>query len=501
MATMAVQIYDVALPKGTHDAVCDFLLRRIRNGVRQEDLCFALWHPSHGAVRTTALVFDLVFPEEGERELYGCASFQPAFLARAIRIAQGKQVGLAFMHSHFTSGWQPMSEEDVIAERDRIAPAANVLGLPLVGLTLGTDESWSARFWLRRGSHRQRQWCHRVRVVGDGLRVTYNDCLVPPSVAGRRQRRTIDTWGETKHRHIARLRVGIVGAGSVGCLVAEAMARMGVGEVVLFDADRVEEHNRDRLLYAGAEDVGRYKVDLVARHLRRSATAPGFRAVSFTQRIEETGAHSAALDCDILFAAVDRPLPKDLLNYIAYVHCIPVVFGGVRVSKKGDDTLADATWSVVVAAPGNRCLRCDGQYTTSEVMMESDGSLDDPRYIAASGDQIGQSGRENVFPFSANVASLMVLEMIRLVIRDDWWPPRPGKLHFSYIRARLTSMDGGCHPNCPVRDRIALGDLWKYPFLVQSPVGLSPRGHVRGLIRGIASRCGRMLASITRRRR
>lgn len=487
MEQMTARTYDVAIQKGTHDAVCNFLLRQIRVGVRQEELCFALWRPSHGATRKTALVFDLVLPEENDRKLHGYASFQPAFLARAIRIAHEKGVGLAFMHSHFTPGWQSMSDEDVIAERDRIAPAAHALGLPLVGLTLGTDESWSARFWFRKGSRIHRHWCHKVRVVGNGMRVTYNGHLVPVSVESRRQRRTIDTWGETKHQNIARLRVGIVGTGSVGCLVAEAMARMGVGEVVLFDADRVKEHNRDRLLYAGAKDVGRYKVDLVAQNLRRSATAPGFRVVSFTQRIEESGAYLAALDCDILFVAVDRPLPKDLLNHIAYVHYIPVVFGGVRVSKKHDDTLADATWSVVVAAPGNRCLRCDGQYTTSEVTMERDGSLDDPTYIAAVGNRTGRVGNENVFPFSANVASLMVLEMIRLVIREDWWPQGPGKLHFSYLPARLTSMDGDCHPNCSIRDKTALGDLWKYPFLLKPGVGSVSRGYTRSIIRAITS--------------
>ena len=63
-------------------------------------------------------------------------------------------------------------------------------------------------------------------------------------------------------------------------------------------------------------------------------------------------AYDAALDCDVLFAAVDRPLPKDLLNNIAYVHCIPVVFGGIRVATKPDRTLGDATWSVVRGQSG-----------------------------------------------------------------------------------------------------------------------------------------------------
>ena len=53
------------------------------------------------------------------------------------------------MHSHPTEGWQDMSHADIIAERDRIASPTNSTKMPLVGLTIGTDGSWSARFWIK----------------------------------------------------------------------------------------------------------------------------------------------------------------------------------------------------------------------------------------------------------------------------------------------------------------------------------------------------------------
>ncbi len=459
--------FEAALLEPVHQTACDHLLAHLRSGRRQEDLCFALWRPSRGASRTTALISELILPQEGERTLHGGASFQADYLSRALRLACEKDAGLAFLHSHPTPGWQGMSRADVKAERDRIAGPARATGLPLVGLTLGTDGAWSARFWNWKGRRCERAWCRKVRVVGRQLQLTYNDALAAEPARRPALRRTLDTWGHAKQADLARVRAGVVGLGSVGCLVAETLARIGVEQIVLVDADRVETHNLDRLLYAGEKDVGRLKVELAADQLRRSATAAAFRVDSLAGWLQRPDCYRAAVDCDILFCCVDRPLPKDLMNHIAYAHCIPVVFGGVFVDTKKDGTLGQATWSVVRAGPGRRCLRCDGQYTTSEVVLERDGSLDDPTYIARmAGDR---PTNQNVFPFSANLASLMTLEMLRMVVGADWWPQNAGKLHYSYVPGELEASNERCHEQCEVEARSALGNRAAYPFLDPEP--------------------------------
>lgn len=457
--------HEVVLTRRVHREASDFLLAHIRRGQIQEDLCFALWRPSTGVTRTTAIVFELIRPTAGERELHRNASFDASFLARAIRTAHRRGVGLAFMHSHLTPGWQDMSREDERAERDRISPPARAVGLPVVGLTLGTDGRWSARFWLREGLSIRRHWCDKVRVVGGGLRMTRRPRRTRPFPGSGRLRRTLATWGSEAQADLESLKVGVVGVGSVGIMVAEALARMGVGSVLLIDADRVKQHNLDRLIYAGRDDVGQLKVRLAAKHLKRSATAKGFLVEALDGRVEDPSCFRASLDCDVLFCAVDRPLPKDLLNHIAYAHCIPVVFGGVYAANKANGRLSQAAWSVLTVDPETRCLRCDGQYTTSDVMMERDGSLDEPTYIRNLTDRGSVADGQNVFPFSANLASLMVLEMARLVVAEDWWPRVGGKLHFSFVPRRLVSLREGCKDHCAVRERTAMGDSAAYPFL------------------------------------
>ena len=470
--------YDAVLTEAAHQEACAFLLKHLRKGRVQEELCFALWRPSTGATRKSALVFDIVPPLRGDRHRDGNVSFEPGYLARAIRLACSRNTGLAFMHNHLSSGWQDMSDEDVFAERDRISPPARATGLPLVGLTLGTDGSWSARFWTWDGQRFNRSWCDKVRVAGRRLRVTFNDNTMPPPRRRPTLRRTIDTWGNARQRDIARLRIGIVGVGSVGCMVAEALARIGVAKLVLIDPDKVEMHNLDRLLYAGKKNVGEYKVELAAKHLRNSATAENFEVLRYTERIQQADSCAAALDCDLLFSAVDRPLPKDLVNRIAYAHCIPVISGGVFIDTKPDGTLGQAAWSVSAVGPGRRCLRCDGQYSTSDVTMERDGSLDDPAYVRAVATPGDGPVNQNVFAFSANLASYMVIEMVRLTVAADWWPDAGGKLHYSMIPNRLQVEQARCEPTCSVHETTAYGDEYRYPFIVTASAA-SPRSSLR----------------------
>ena len=103
--------------------------------------------------------------------------------------------------------------------------------------------------------------------------MTYMDELAPPPAANEEQVRTVSAWGEDAQRDLARLRVGVIGTGSVGGLVAEALARTGFEDVMLIDFDYIEKHNLDRLAYATRADIGRLKVEVQARHLAARATA------------------------------------------------------------------------------------------------------------------------------------------------------------------------------------------------------------------------------------
>jgi hypothetical protein len=412
---MIEPIYSVAIPGAVNEKALAHLIRA--DG--QEDLCFATWHPSNGADRRTALIHSLILPREGERRVHGNASFMPRYFERAVLEAAVAGAGLAFFHSHPGPGWQDMSHDDVVAESGHAAAAQGATSLPLIGLTAGNDGSWSGRFWNKLGPSRyERRWCFSVRSVGSQLGITFADHLIPPPSPSARLKRTISAWGSVRQANLARYRIGIVGAGSVGNIVAEALARTGLNRISLIDFDTVEEVNLDRLLHAYRRDatMARAKVETLARALRKSATSDRFIADAIEYSIAEEPGFRAALDCDVLFSCVDRPWARSILNFIAYTHLIPVIDGGILVKANPKRGLIAADWRAHIAGPTRRCLECHEQYDPGLVAAERDGYFDDPHYIEGLPDDHPFKRNENVFAFSMSVASLEVLQLLTMIL-------------------------------------------------------------------------------------
>ncbi len=476
--------FETVLTAEADSTASEHLLQHYRRDKRQEDLCFALWRPSTGQLRRAALIDEIILPKKGERLLHGNASFEPAYLARAMKIARDKKVGLAFMHSHPSDGWQGMSATDVEAERDVLAYPAGATDLPLVGLTIGTDGYWSARFWEREDRQMRRHWCEKVRVVGpQSYKFFFNDNSAPPPLRREILRRTFDTWGREAQNTISRLNVGIVGLGSVGCIVAEAMARIGIAQVTLIDPDKVEEHNLDRLLYGTVHDIGQLKVDLAARAMQRNATAESIQITPLPVSVHNSTAYKAALDCDLLFSCVDRPVARDVLNYLAHAHLIPVIDGGIAVeTDRRKDSLFSAHWRAHIVTPYHQCLRCNKQYNSSMVVMELDGSLDDPSYINNLPPE-ERVGNQNVFPFSLGVAGMEVNLMLRYLLAEEWWP-LVRQQDYQFVTAETRIINDECHPHCSFRQRRAQGDAENPPYLEEEHKE-PPQSIWRGIWRNI----------------
>jgi ThiF family protein len=446
------------------EALHEQLVGHLARADAQEDLCFALYAPSHGTSRGTAVLQQAVLPVDGDRDVHGNVAFTSAFYERALALAMQQEAGLAFLHSHPARGWQGLSRDDARAEAGLSGGVLAATGLPLVGLTLGTrDSTWSARVWVSNHGRTERIDVQSVRVVGDALRVIFtpdrSHAEAPPDL-----RRSIDAWGPAVQDVLRRLRVGVVGAGSVGSVVAEGLARMGVGRISLIDFDRLQPHNRDRTLHATAEAAreGLPKVEALVRELPRAATALDFDVAAFQLSVVEADGYRRALDCDVLFSCVDRPWARSVLNFIAYAHLIPVIDGGIAVARRPDGTMRGAEWRAHVATVGHRCLSCLGQFDPGLVALEREGLLDQPHYIEQLDAGHVLRADENVFAFSLATASLELLHLILLIAQPSGFANVGAQL-YHYPASTIEIDTRTCESWCPYPGLVAGGDPAGHP--------------------------------------
>lgn len=116
--------------------------------------------------------------------------------------------------------------------------------------------------------------------------------------------------GKGLQDQFSRATVAICGLGGLGSNIAIALARAGVGRLILIDFDRVEITNLHRQQYKAAQ-VGREKTDALAENIRE--IAPYIHLQTHTAEITpENGARLLA-GADVVCEAFDRAEAKAML--------------------------------------------------------------------------------------------------------------------------------------------------------------------------------------------
>lgn len=154
--------------------------------------------------------------------------------------------------------------------------------------------------------------------------------------------------GEGQER-LARARVGLVGCGALGSVIASHLVRAGVGHLRIVDRDFLELNNLQRqMLYTEADVRDRIpKAEAAARHLRDINSEVVVEAL--VADVNPFSIVGFAEGLDVLVDGTDNFSTRFLVNDYAVSRGIPWVYGGVIMASGMTMTLT----------PGDGpCLRC-----------------------------------------------------------------------------------------------------------------------------------------------
>lgn len=127
------------------------------------------------------------------------------------------------------------------------------------------------------------------------------------------------------HEKIRNGKVGIAGLGGLGSHAALALARMGVGELVLIDFDVVEPSNLNRQAYT-LKHMGAYKTE--AMKIMIQDINPYIKVTCHTLFVDAMNVCNLFDGCDVVIEAFDQAFSKQVLvETLLSQTKIPIVAG------------------------------------------------------------------------------------------------------------------------------------------------------------------------------
>jgi molybdopterin/thiamine biosynthesis adenylyltransferase len=297
------------------------------------------------------------------------------------RIVHARDMKLAYLAIHNHGGTTSVGfSDDDFASHERGYPALLDImrGMP-VGALVFARSAVAGDLWF---AGQKRAELSEAVVVGSRRQFLYP---TPPARPARHAMydRQSRLFGDAGQDILRRARIGIIGLGGAGSVLAELLGRLGVGSFVLADPDKAEKTNLPRLLGARRYDgdppawlparlrewLRSYKVDMAARNIRRANRAARITAIQKNFLDAEVAAKFT--DCDYLFLAADTMGARLLFNAIVHQYGIPGVQVGAKIPVSKTGEVGDVFCVSRPVTPGHGCLWCNGLINPGRLQDEA----------------------------------------------------------------------------------------------------------------------------------
>lgn len=332
-----------------------------------------------------------------------------SFLRTMKKADETKQLFI-FIHSH-PKDCPEHSAKDDIEEKilfDTAYTRIKTLGVH-ASVVLSAPDKPTARVWLKEGIYKPVSF---IRVIGNKFRFFSNDNFSPLPQFFDRQ---IRAFGEEIQKVLKNLNIGIVGLGGTGSAIKEQLTRLGVGKLTLFDGQRFEITNVNRVYGSTINDEKVEKVKIAEKTINNIGI--GTKVQTINKPITFRSSAIQLKDCDIVFGCTDDQWGRSILNRLSSYYHIPVFDMGVAINSK-EQIIHSIQGRVTTLLHWNACLSCRNRITAKGIESENLADLDPDRFqvLVKQGyaNELEDSA-PSVIPFTTAIASLAVSEFIHRV--------------------------------------------------------------------------------------
>jgi molybdopterin/thiamine biosynthesis adenylyltransferase len=139
--------------------------------------------------------------------------------------------------------------------------------------------------------------------------------------------RNVGTIGLEGQARLLQATVAVVGLGGLGGYITEALARMGVGRLILIDGDVFEEHNLNRQVLSAEARLGTPKAQ--AARQRVAEINSGVEVTAHVVTLTRANLPQLLEGADVVVDGLDRLPTRLLLQEGAQALSIPMVHGSI----------------------------------------------------------------------------------------------------------------------------------------------------------------------------
>ena len=134
--------------------------------------------------------------------------------------------------------------------------------------------------------------------------------------------------GVVGQKKIRNSKVLIVGAGGLGCPIADYLSRAGVGTIGIADFDKINLSNIHRQNLYNSKDIGKYKVDIVKEKIK--SINPFTKIKTYKKKITNKNLNNVIKSFDIIVDGSDNFKTKFLLNKYSIKYKKNLIVGAIN---------------------------------------------------------------------------------------------------------------------------------------------------------------------------